>query len=80
MNPPIAKTARAPIKSPPVLPTSIHSIDAPPVMEPMISEAYGSLGDPALPPKYGNEEAFCQGFQEVIENKEARELPPVQRD
>jgi hypothetical protein len=49
-------------------------------MEPMISEAYGSLGDPALPPKYGNEEAFCQGFQEVIENKEARELPPVQRD
>ena len=38
-------------------------------MEPMISEAYGSLGDPALPPKYGNLGGVCQVLVEPIENK-----------
>ncbi len=50
INPPAAKTARAPNKNPPEDPTSNHSIGVPPVMELVIFEACGSLGEPALLP------------------------------
>jgi hypothetical protein len=63
MNPPAAKTARAPIKNPPEFPTSIHSIDVPPVVELVIFEACGSLGGPGLTPlQYGNGKPSCQGL------------------
>ncbi len=38
-------------------------------MEPVIFEACGSLGDPALPSQYGNPVGICQGLVEPIENK-----------
>ena len=40
-------------------------------MEPMVFEAYGSLGDPALPPKYDNPKGICQVLMEPIEYKGA---------
>ena len=39
------------------------------VMEPMLFEACGSLGDPALPAKYGYSGGICQVLLEPIENK-----------
>ncbi len=38
-------------------------------MEPVVFEAYGSLGDPALLSKYGSLGEICQAFLEPIENK-----------